>query len=186
MSSGGYRFYGTLILIVCVGAACRPPHEIERLPEWMEARQRMPLYEARGYRMEWIDTAGQRLYLTARQVLRVKQGDTLIWYFRGGVLAYHLNMRGETLETLRSQEAQVYPERRSFIARQEVFLTTAEGWHLETDYLLWEQDRNRITAPGWVRFQTPKEILRGEGLEYNISERTYRLRRTRGTVQSPL
>lgn len=182
----GYLRRLTTALILAICPACRHVGEVQRLPDWVEARQRIPVYEARGYHLEWIDTAGQRLTLIARQVLRIRQGDTIAWHLRGGVVAYHLNLRRETLETLRSQEAQVYPERRSFIAQQEVFLFTAEGLRLETDYLVWEQEKNRVTAPGWVRLQTPKETLRGEGLEYNIVERTYRLRRTRGTVQSPL
>jgi hypothetical protein len=43
-----------------------------------------------------------------------------------------------------------------------------------------------LVAPGWVRLRTPKEMLRGEGLEYHTQRRTYRLRRTQGRVQSPL
>lgn len=173
-------------LFIWVGTACQKAKTSELSPEWVQARQKIPLYEARGYRLEWIDTAGQRLSISARQVSRLKRGDTVTWRMVGDVYATHLTVRGDTLETLRSETATAYPDRQSFIAERNVFLKTSDGLRLETDYLVWEQDKNLITAPGWVRLQTPKETLRGEGLEYHTTNRTYKLRRTRGTVQSPI
>lgn len=173
-------------LFIWMGPACQKAKTTEPSPDWVQMRQKMPLYEARGYRLEWIDTAGQRLFISARQVFRLRQGDTVVWRLIGDVRATHLTGRGDTIETLQSEIATVYPDRQSFIAERSVYLKTSDGLRMETDYLVWEQDKGLITAPGWVRLQTPKETLRGEGLEYYITHRTYKLRRTRGTVQSPI
>lgn len=167
-------------------SACQSGENVSPSPAWIQARQQIPPYEAAGYRMEWMDTAGSRAVLRAQRVIRSRRGDTLFWLMTQGVEAFHLNPRGETLEVLRSREAEVYPERGLFIARKEVFLRSMEGLRLETDLLIWEQNKELMTAPGWVRFETPKEQLRGEGLEYHTGRRTYRLRRLRGAVQSPL
>lgn len=173
-------------LFTWMGAACQRAKNTDPSPEWIQARQKIPLYEARGYRLEWIDTAGQRLFISARQVFRLRQRDTILWRMVGEVYAAHLNGGGDTLETLQSEIATVYPDRLSFIAERNVFLKTSDGLRLETDYLVWDHDKSLIVAPGWVRLQTPKETLRGEGLEYHTTTRSYKLRRTRGTVQSPL
>ncbi|MCX8111744.1 MAG: hypothetical protein N3E49_00880 [Bacteroidia bacterium] len=169
-----------------MGLSCKERINPTHPSDWIEIRQRIPPYEARGFKLEWIDTAGQRLLLSAQSVARLKRGDTTVWLMENDIRAVHLSTTGETLETLRSQRAEVYPDKRRFIAEREVLLTTAESLRLETDFLYWEQERSLITAPGWVRLQTPKELLRGEGLEYHTQHRTYRLRRTSGTVQSPI
>lgn len=77
------------------------------------------------------------------------------------------------------------PQQGHFIAQESVRAHTQDGLLLETDYLIWQQAQHRLEAPGWVRLQTPKETLMGQGLVYDTEQRTYRLRRTRGTVQAP-
>ncbi|MCS7153517.1 MAG: LPS export ABC transporter periplasmic protein LptC [Bacteroidia bacterium] len=177
------RVCGLLILLL---VGCKSQKEPLRPADWGEKRRQIPLYEAHGFTLEWIDTTGKKIQLQAQSVLRLREKDTIKWLLRGAVQAAYVNQNGDTIETLRSQEAEIFPDRRSFTASKEVFLTTAEGLRLETDYLIWEHEKNLITAPDWVRLETPKEVLRGEGLEYRTDQRTYRLRRTRGRIQSPL
>ncbi|MCX7652941.1 MAG: LPS export ABC transporter periplasmic protein LptC [Bacteroidia bacterium] len=182
---------GGRISIICLfaamGMACRSPQKnIQRSPEWIAQRQAISPYEARGYTLEWMDSTGERIYVSAKQVMRVKSGDTAHWVLRGDVYALHMNGRKETLETLHSELARAYPEQEVYVAERNVVLHTSDPLRLETDYLRWEQGKNLMRAEGWVRLETPKEVLRGEGLEYNVKERTYRLRRMRGTIQSPV
>lgn len=177
-----------LCVLVVVGAGCRS-HKKEanpRSPEWILQRQSIPPYEVRGYTLEWVDTAGEYIYVSAQRVVKVKEGDSTYWALKGQVYAIHKNARGETLETLRSEAARAYPEREVYVAEKNVLLETADRLRLQTDYLVWEQGKDLMTARGWVRLETPEEVLRGEELEYNVKARTYRLRRLRGTIQSPV
>lgn len=155
-------------------------------PDWVAARNQIPPYEAFSYRTEWIDSSSQRYYLHAGKVRRIRRNDTLLWELQNPVQLIHISSIGETLQTLTSQKAYIYLERDLFIAEGSVHLRTAEGLHLETDYMVWQRGQSRLQAPGWVRIQTPKETLRGKGLEYDLEQRTYRLRRSKGSLQSPL
>lgn len=181
-------YLGLLEVASCLwlGACSRPDTQRSLSPEWVAARNQIPPYEAHGYHTEWIDSSGQRFYLSAGQVRRIRRGDTLLWELQNPVHLHHLSAAGETLQTLTSQKAYVYGERDLFIAEGRVLLRTAEGLRLETDYLFWRRGQNLLEAPGWVRIQTPKETLRGEGLTYDIERRTYRLRRSRGRLPSPV
>lgn len=170
---------------VWLSACSRPDPQRALSPEWVAARAQIPLYEAQGYHTEWIDSSGQRYFLLAGQVRRIRRSDTLLWELQNPVHLFHLSAAGETLQTLTSQKAYIYLERDLFIAEERVLLRTAEGLRLETDYLFWQRGQSRLEAPGWVRIQTPKETLRGEGLAYDLEKRTYRLRRSRGSLPSP-
>jgi len=150
------------------------------------ARQRLPLYEATAYTALWRDTSEHLYHLRATHVSRERRGDTLVWHMKGGVWLAHLGPRGDTIESLFSQEADFLPEKGLFYARHNVQVSTHEGLFLETDLLRWDREKALLEAPGWVRLRTPKETLRGEGLVYHTQKRTYRLRRTQGRVQSPL
>lgn len=173
---------GCLYLVACT----RPEPSRTVSPDWVAARNQIPPYEAFGYRTEWIDSSGQRYYLFAGQVRRSRLNDTLRWELQNPVRLIHLSTTGETLQTLTSQKAFIYIERDLFIAEEGVYLRTAEGLRLETDYMVWQRGQSRLHAPGWVRIQTPKETLRGEGLEYDLAQRTYRLRRSKGSLPSPI
>ncbi|MCS7189622.1 MAG: hypothetical protein NZ933_07455, partial [Bacteroidia bacterium] len=155
-------------------------------PEWMEQRLYIPPYEAKGYQLNWQDTSGERFVLYGDKVVRSRQQDTLFWYLEGSVKIIHLAQGGDTIHTLKCERGKVFIEKGIFIAEEKVRLITADSLMLETDYLEWEQARNLLTAPGWVRLQTPRERVFGEGLEYNTQNRNYKIRRTRGTFQSPM
>ncbi|MCS7297359.1 MAG: hypothetical protein RMK19_03645 [Bacteroidia bacterium] len=165
--------------------SCQTPEEKGPSPDWVERRRNFPAYKAHGYKLRWIDTTGSIVHLVAREVARLQQRDTSMWYLQGNVHAMRLNSRGETLENLQSQEAQVFLDRGIFIAQKDVRLSGVKGLRLETDHLVWDQQRQLMIATGWVRIYTAQETLRGEGLEYHTHLHTYRLRRTRGVVTVP-
>ncbi|MEN2992874.1 MAG: hypothetical protein ABDH91_04905 [Bacteroidia bacterium] len=164
-------------------SACRTPSERAPSPDWIAQRQHIPLYEARGYTLHWVDTAGENLWLYAHRVTRRWRKDTTFWALTGGVRVFHLSARGDTLSVLYCQQGEAYPEQHLFIAQTLVQLHTADSLLLETDRMEWHQNRGLLYAPGWVRLRTPTEFIRGEGLEYFLQTRQYHLRRTTGLVQ---
>ncbi|MCX7605710.1 MAG: LPS export ABC transporter periplasmic protein LptC [Bacteroidia bacterium] len=177
-------------LVIGIGSlwpsACSSSPQKSPSPDWLAHRSQIPPYEAYHYRTEWLDTTGERYILTANRVQRLRKNDTLYWKLEGDICLLHLSINADTIEKLTCMEAHLYLEKGHFIAQQAVRLQSQEGITLETDYLVWEKASNRLLAPGWVRLQTPKETLRGEGMEYDLTTRTYKLRRTRGSVPSPL
>lgn len=179
---------GLFWIVGCLWLSACSRREAQRTvsPEWVAARNQIPPYEAQGYSTEWVDSSGQRYYLFAGQVRRTRRSDTLLWELQNPVRLLHLSATGETLQTLTSQKAYVYLASDLFIAEQGVSLRTAEGLRLETDYMIWQRGQSRLQAPGWVRIQTPKETLRGEGLVYDLEKRSYQLRRSKGSLPSPL
>ncbi|GIV23237.1 MAG: hypothetical protein N3A68_02290 [Bacteroidia bacterium] len=181
------KLWSWLSLSLCLSLSCRSKGEGRTpTPEWLMTRQRLPLYEAAAYTAVWRDTSEHLYHLRATHVSRERRGDTLVWHMSHGVWLTHIGPEGDTLERLFSQEADFFPEKGLFYARYAVQVSTHEGLFLETDLLWWDREKALLVAPGWVRLRTPKEMLRGEGLEYHTQRRTYRLRRTQGRVQSPL
>ncbi|MCS7162168.1 MAG: hypothetical protein NZ958_02405 [Bacteroidia bacterium] len=164
-------------------SACRAPSDRPPSPDWIAQRQLIPLYEARGFKLQWVDTAGESLWLYARRVARHWRNDTTFWALAGGVRLVHLNARGDTLSVLHCQQGEAYPAQHLFIAQTLVHLRTADSLLLETDRLEWHQNRGLVYVPGWVRLRTPTEFIRGEGLEYFLQTRQYYLRQTTGLVQ---
>lgn len=180
------RWSWAILLSLPYGQGCSSESRQVPSPDWIAARSRLPTYEAVHYRLEWIDSTSERLYLSSGSLQRLRENDTLVWRLGRGVQAVHISRKGDTLTYLQSQKGLLLPEQGRFIAEGAVQVRTQEGLLLDTDYLLWERAQNRLWAPGWIRLQTAQETLHGEGLEYDTQRRTYRLRRTRGAVQTPL
>ena len=68
------------------------------------------------------------------------------------------------------------------IARHGVVLENTEGDVLETEYLVWSEDSDRVWTHQPVTIRTEQGVIYGEGLESDARFETYRILKPRGEL----
>lgn len=68
------------------------------------------------------------------------------------------------------------------IAKHAVTLENTEGDVLETEYLVWSEDSNRVWTNRPVTIRTADGVIYGEGLESDARFETYRIIKPRGEM----
>lgn len=68
------------------------------------------------------------------------------------------------------------------VAEDQVVLKNASGDILETEFLVWAEDSNRVWTNRPVTITTPDGILHGEGLESDARFENYRILRPSGEI----
>lgn len=68
------------------------------------------------------------------------------------------------------------------IAKHAVTLENAEGDVLETEYLVWSEDSNRVWTNRPVTIRTADGVIYGEGMESDARFETYRIMKPRGEM----
>lgn len=68
------------------------------------------------------------------------------------------------------------------VAKHAVTLENAEGDVLETEYLVWSEDSNRVWTNRPVTIRTTDGVIYGEGLESDARFETYRIIKPRGEM----
>lgn len=97
-----------------------------------------------------------------------------------GVKVRFYNMDGTPSSVLTSQTAVVHERTNNLEARGNVVVTSTDGTVLYTEELYWDERRQLIHTPAFVRIVSPKEKLQGVGLESDQQLRNYRIFRVTG------
>jgi len=67
-------------------------------------------------------------------------------------------------------------------AKQNVVVTNEKGETLNTEHLIWDEQKDRIYTEEFVKITTKDEILFGDGLESNQEFTKYRIKNIKGTI----
>lgn len=87
---------------------------------------------------------------------------------------------GTPTSLLTSREGAVDETTNNLEARGNVVVTSENGTRLFTEELYWDQRRQMIHTPVFVRIMSPKERLQGVGLESDQRLKNYRIFRVTG------
>ena len=87
---------------------------------------------------------------------------------------------GRPTTVLTSREASIDEVTNNLEARKQVIVTSETGTLLTTEELYWDQKRQLIHTPVFVRIVSPKERLQGVGMESDQNLKNYRIFRVTG------
>ena len=108
----------------------------------------------------------------SEDVVEVRSGFEL---FIGGDAANHEAHMTADWATLDEKKLRL-------IAKHAVTLENTEGDVLETEYLVWSEDSNRVWTNRPVTIRTADGVIYGEGLESDARFETYRIIKPRGEM----
>jgi LPS export ABC transporter protein LptC len=63
-----------------------------------------------------------------------------------------------------------------------VEVVNAKGDKLNTEHLIWDEQKKKITSDAFVKITTAKEIIMGKGLEANQDFTQYEIKNIQGII----
>ena len=127
---------------------------------------------------------------TENGVLKVKIIATTIKRFKdiqpqlvlsNGLEVIFYNDSGLVRSVLKAANAKVDEINNIMIASESVVLTSSEGKKMETEELIWNENKNKIYTDRKVVITTGKEVIEGEGFESNPDFSQYLISKIHGT-----
>jgi LPS export ABC transporter protein LptC len=92
-----------------------------------------------------------------------------------GVRVRFFNPNGRLTTVLTSQEGTVDEGSNNLQARKDVFVVSTDSSKMWTEVLNWDNVRQQIYTPEFVRISSPREDLQGKGFESDQSLKNYRV-----------
>lgn len=132
--------------------------------------------------MEIIEEGFKKMNLTGSYAATYTTQDSNTTRIKGPVNIQLYDTTG-TITTRASSNRAVYnTDEAIFELYGDVQVTTEDDRHLESEYLKWGQDDNRITTPKFVIITTPTDSIAGTGFEGTTDLTDYTIREPKGQV----
>ncbi|WP_176955975.1 LPS export ABC transporter periplasmic protein LptC [Catalinimonas alkaloidigena] len=142
-----------------------------------------PRFEAENIETLYSDSAQLRMRMEAPLQQEFQSGDQ---DFPRGIYIEFFSPEGEKTSTLRADSAHMEKATSLYKAYGNVIVINLEKHEtLKTEELFWNQREDKIYTDKFVRIETPKEILLGEGLVTNQRFSPYKIQKLRGTIAVP-
>ena len=101
-------------------------------------------------------------------------------HMRNGVVVHFYNSEGKQTSVLTSRQAIVDESTNNLEAVDSVVVVSEDSTKLRTEHLFWDNKRQLVHTPEFVRINSPTEKLQGHGFESDQSLRHYVIFRPSG------
>jgi len=101
-----------------------------------------------------------------------------------GVKSFFYDQFGKQTSVMTSREGTVDEATNNLEARGDVLVVSTDSTKLRSEILYWDNQRQLIHTPAFVRINSPKEKLQGHGLEADQGLKNYRIFRVTGEAQT--
>ena len=170
------------MIAVLVGAAflfgCEnTPEQINQIVQ----TDTLPAETGTNVELIFSDSARVKLIISA-PVLERYVNDSNITEFPEGVTLKVYNKLGEIESTLNANYGRHFPDQKKLEVRDQVKVVNTEGHIMETEHLIWTEDDRMINSDEFVKINTGREIIYGEGLEAKEDFSKYRIKKIKGTI----
>jgi len=112
-------------------------------------------------------------YLTTRQFTELRKGVDIEFFNSEGVSETHLT----------ANYARYYQRQGRMEAQNEVVVVNSQGDKLNTEHLVWDEKTRKIYSDAFVKIQTAKEIIYGDGLEADEDFTNFEIKEPKGILQ---
>ena len=125
-----------------------------------------------------------RMVMVADYMAQYEREDSTYRLLRGHldslnrrVVAHIFDAQGDSAATLTADRVLYFERDKRFEARGQVVVVTHDNKRLESEHLIWLEDKREVRTPGFVSIVTPTEQVQGYGLVADEDLRTYQIGR---------
>lgn len=148
------------------------------------AGKNLPVETSTDIDLTYSDSARIKMRLKSPRIERY-ESDTLHDLFPQGI---HIEFYDDSLHVssqLTSKWAIRYERLGKMEAKRDVIVFNKKGEKLNTEYLIWDEQRKIIYTNAFVKITTADEIIYGDGLESNQDFSKYKIMNIKGTIAVP-
>jgi LPS export ABC transporter protein LptC len=148
------------------------------------ARKRGPTRIGDSITMLVTDSAALKLMIKANRMLMFeKDVNEPYTVMPNGFFITMFDTEEKISATIKAKFGVRFERTKHMEARHAVEVVNVKGEKLETERLVWDEQRNRIYTDAFVKISTGKEVIMGKGLESNADFSKYEIKEITGTLQ---
>jgi LPS export ABC transporter protein LptC len=143
----------------------------------------MPSQTGKDITLLYSDSTILKIKLQAPQMQMydkdVKQRVTIM---PKGLFVIFYDDKGKEATTLKANYGVRYEDTKRMEVKYNVEVINAKGDKLNTEHLIWDEQKKKIISDAFVKITTDKQIIMGEGLEANQDFTQYEIKEITGTI----
>lgn len=170
-------YFGLLLLLAL--ASCDMSKEKEKVDKMLSDTLASELTE--NVVMRFSDSGYLKAVLSAPILERFRTEEPYS-LFPEGVIGKFYNKAGELDNSMRSDYAISYDDKKIVELKKDVELVNVKGEKLNTEKLIWDQNTGMIHTEEFVKITTADNIIFGEGLEATQDFSEYRIFKVKGEI----
>lgn len=144
----------------------------------------MPSLTGKDVTMLYSDSTVLKIKLQTPQMLKyekdVKEPITIM---PKGLFVIFYDEKGKESTTLKADYGVRYELSKRMEVKYNVEVINVNGEKLNTEHLIWDEQKKKITSDAFVKITTAKEIIMGKGLEANQDFTQYEIKEVTGTIR---
>jgi LPS export ABC transporter protein LptC len=144
----------------------------------------MPSLTGKDVTMLYSDSTVLKIKLQTPQMQKyekdVKEPITIM---PKGLFVIFYDNKGKESTTLKADYGVRYEISKRMEVKYNVEVINVNGEKLNTEHLVWDEQKKKITSDAFVKITTAKEIIMGKGLEANQDFTQYEIKEVTGTIR---
>ncbi len=176
--------YNLLVLAACAFfslqlVSCKNDLDQARL---VFARANVNIEKGKQVEINYSDKGVVRIKAVAPTATRFNNNRPYL-EFSDGIKIQFYNEQHNIESTLTAKYATAYENSHSMTARDSVVVVNDKGEILNTDELIWDEDKKIIYSNSFVKIRTKDEIIYGNGMTANENFTGYVIKNITGTIK---
>lgn len=144
----------------------------------------MPSQTGKDITMLYSDSSKLKIRLQAPQMqIYDKEIKEKVTILPKGVNVVFYDDAGKETTTLKANYGVRYEQSHRMEVKYDVEVVNANGEKLNTEKLVWDEQKKKITSNSFVKITTGKQIIMGNGLEANQDFSQYEIKEITGTIR---
>lgn len=136
-----------------------------------------------SYEIEWLYTKnGVATFRVEAPEMFNFEGENPYVEFPKGLQLYSYQKSDDENAFMKADYAIQYVNKRQVEASGNVLLKNEKGEKLETEFLIWDEEKERIYTEEFVKITKEGQVVMGEGFESDIYFSAYTLKKSRGII----
>ena len=140
-----------------------------------------PVESGKSVEVIYSDSAKVKMKLISSQVDRYTGNNPHTEMPKGVKIEFYDDSL-KVKSKLTANYAMRYENKKRMEAKQNVVVTNEKGDRLNTEHLIWDEEKKIIYTEEFVKITTADEILMGDGLEANQDFSKYKIKNITGTI----
>jgi LPS export ABC transporter protein LptC len=176
---GSPYIFTSLVLFSLLLSSCKNDLDQARL---VISRANVNIEKGKKVEINYSDNGIVRIKAIAPTATRFNK-DRPYFEFSDGIKILFYNEEHNVESTLTAKYATAYENSHSMTARDSVVVINNKGEILNTDELIWDEDKKIIYSNSFVKIRTPDEIIYGNGMTANENFTGYVIKNITGTIK---
>lgn len=150
----------------------------------LSAKEVRPSQSGRGITMLYSDSTMLKIKLKAPVMTKFDKGvKEPMTVLPKGVDVVFYDAQGKPATTLKANYGLMFDLSKRMEVRYNVEVVNINGEKLNTEHLVWDEQKKKITSDVFVKITTAREIIMGKGLESNQDFTQYQILEPTGTLR---